>query len=109
MPESIATITIDRQAEGRLTIQVRPSDSVVVDEGELPGLIEGLRERLALEVIFGGSGGIIRRYKLSEEDIEAILRDAISMVALRNEEIDELNERHPVPQAYREEPGWDDL
>lgn len=81
------TIVVERTPEGRF--MARTPELIVTDTmGEL---LAQLNDAIART--------------LGDED--AIALRELSKTALRTEVLDQLVERHPAPQAWRDEPAWD--
>ena len=96
-------ITIDRVEGGRFRAEVTDCHGLVIERADLAGLVEELKRTLdAIGIAPDG------RLLLQGDPDEATARAEIQRTALRNEELDELIDRYPVPADWGREPGWSD-
>jgi hypothetical protein len=96
------TITIDRIEGGAFRAAVTDCPGFVIERPDLPGLVAELKRSLD-RIVIDANG----RLALHLSDaLEAAARATVEASALRNEELDELIDRHPVPAGWGREPGW---
>ena len=89
------TITIDRTDDGTFRAELTADPKVVIEGADLAGLVEELKDRLdAISVAADGE--------------VFFFNTKAARPALRNEELDALIERYPVPPDWGNEPGWAD-
>src|SRR5262249_6929190 len=102
------TITIDRTEAGRFRALVAEQPRLVIEHDELPDLVDELKRNLDMLVATADGRLLLFQAKGSNQTDEAAVRAEIERTALRNEEIDELIDRYPVPAEWGNEPGWSD-
>ena len=99
------TITIDRTEGGRFRALVAEEPRLVIEHDELPELVEELKRNLDLIVVTSDGRLLLFEAKGSNEADEAAVRGEIERTALRNEELDALIDRYPVPAEWGNDPG----
>ncbi len=102
------TITIDRTEAGRFRALVAEQPRLVIEHDELSELIEELKRNLDVIAVMPDGRLLVVQAKVGDEADEAAVRAEIERTALRNEELDELIDRYPVPAEWGTEPGWSD-
>jgi hypothetical protein len=102
------TITIDRTEGGRFRASVAEQPRLVLEHDELSELVEELKQNLDMIAVLPDGGLLLTQAKVPSEADEAIARAEVERTALRNEELDELIDRYPVPAEWGNEPGWSD-
>jgi hypothetical protein len=102
------TITIDRTEEGRFRALVAEQPRVVMEHDDLSALVEELKQNLDMIAVQPDGGLLLIQAKAGNQVDEAAARGEIERMALRNEELDELIDRYPVPAEWGNEPGWSD-
>ena len=81
---------------------------VVIEHDDLSDLVEELKRNLDLIAVTPDGRLLLFECKAHNQPDEAAGRAEVERTALRNEEIDELIERYPVPAEWGNEPGWSD-
>jgi hypothetical protein len=102
------TITIDRTEGGRFRALVAEQPRLVLEHDQLPELVEELKRNLDMIGVTPDGRLWLFQTKGSNEADEAGARAEIERTALRNEELDELIDRYPVPAEWGSDPGWSD-
>jgi hypothetical protein len=102
------TITIDRTEGGRFRAQVAEQPRLIFEHDQLPELVEELKRNLDMIVVAPDGRLLLFEAKGSNEADEAAVRAEIENTALRNEELDELIDRYPVPAQWGNDPGSSD-
>ncbi len=102
------TITIDRTEGGRFRASVAEQPRLVIEHDELSELVEELKWNLDLIHIMPDGRLLLIEAKMGNQADEAALRAEIEKKALRNEELDHLIDRYPVPAEWGNDPGWSD-
>jgi hypothetical protein len=100
------TITIDRTEEGRFRAVVAEQPRLVMEHGDLSDLVEDLKQNLDMIAVQPDGGLLLIQAKAGNQVDEATARAEVERTALRNEELDELIDRYPVPAEWGNEPGW---
>jgi hypothetical protein len=103
------TITIDRIDGGRFRAEVAEDPRLVIEHGDLPGLIEELKQKLDMIVVTDDGKRLLLEFKTSDDTADAADRAQVEKTALRNEDLDELVDRYPVPAEWGDESGWSDV
>jgi len=98
------TITIDRTEAGRFRAEVAEYPPLVIEHDELSELVEELKRNLDLFAVM--PGGRLLLAEATAGTNAAVARAEIERTALRNEELDDLIDRYPVPAEWGDEPGW---
>jgi hypothetical protein len=102
------TITIDRTEAGLFRAEVADHPRLVIEHAEISRLVEELKQKLDLiDVTPDGRIGLVDFETTSDAD-DAAARAEVERTALRNEELDALIKRSPVPAEWGNEPGWTD-
>jgi hypothetical protein len=94
------TITIDRTEAGRFRAEVADHPPLVIEHDELSEVVEELKRNLDFIAVMPDGRLLLA---------EAKLRTEVERTALRNEELDRLIDRYPVPAEWGDEPGWSDV
>jgi hypothetical protein len=102
------TITIDRTEGGRFRALVAEQPRLVIEHDELSELVEELKRNLDMIVVMPDGHLLLIQAKVPNEADEAAGRAEVERTALRNEELDELIDRYPVPVEWGNDPGWSD-
>ena len=102
------TITIDRTEGGRFRALVAEQPRLVIEHDELSELVEELKRNLDMIVVMPDGRLLLIQAKVRNQADEAAVRAEVERTALRNEELDELIDRYPVPAEWGNEPGWSD-
>jgi hypothetical protein len=102
------TITIDRTEGGRFRALVAEQPRLVIEYDELSELVEELKRNLDMIAVMPDGRLLLIQAKARNQADEAAARAEVERVALRNEELDELIDRYPVPAEWGNEPGWAD-
>ena len=104
------TITIDRTEEGLFRAEFTEHSRSVVEHADLSGLVEELKRRLDLIAVTTDGRILLNQVETCDDAEDAAARAEVERAALRNEELDELIDRHPVPvpAEWGSEPGWMD-
>jgi len=100
------TITIDRTEGGRFRALVAEEPRLVIEHDELSELVEELKRNLDLIAVMPDGRIWLIQAKAYNPTDEAAARAEVERTALRNEELDELVDRYPVPAEWGNEPGW---
>src|ERR1022692_1390964 len=100
------TITIDRTEGGRFRALVAEQPRFVIEHDKLSELVEDLKRNLDLIGVVPDGRLLLFQAKVGNQADEAALRAEIERKALRNEELDELIDRYPVPAEWGNDPGW---
>lgn len=99
------TITIERTESGLFRAEVAGHPRLVMEHADLPVLVEEIKE--TLDLIAVAPDGKLLLVDTETAD-EAAARSAVEKTALRNDDLDRLADRYPVPTEWGEEPGWQD-
>lgn len=99
------TITIERTETGLFRAEVADHPRLVMEHADLPVLVEEIKG--TLDLIAVAPDGQLLLFDMETVD-EAAARSEIEKTALRNEDLDRLADRYPVPAEWGEEPGWQD-
>ncbi len=102
------TITIDRTEEGRFRAEVADHPRLVIEHDKLSELVEDLKRNLDMIAVMPDGRLFLFEAKALDETDEAATRAEIERTALRNESLDALIDRYPVPAEWGNEPGWSD-
>lgn len=103
------TITIDRTQEGLFRAEVAEHPRHIIENDDLSKLVEELKQTLdMLAVTPDGRLSLFEAKRAGDVDLDDAARAEVERTALRNEELDELIDRYPVPAKWGEEPGWSD-
>ena len=102
------TITIDRTEGGRFRALVAEQPRLVIEHDELSELVEELKRNLDMIVVMPDGRLLLIQAKVRNQADEAAVRAEVERTALRNEELDELIDRYPVPAEWGNDPGWSD-
>ena len=102
------TITIHRTEVGRFRAQVAEQPRLVFEHDELPELVEELKRNLDMLVVTPDGRLLVIEPKEANQADEAVARAEIERKALRNDELDELIDRYPVPAEWGNDPEWSD-
>jgi hypothetical protein len=102
------TITIDRTEAGRFRAEVAEHPHVIVERDELSELVEELKRNLDMIAVMPDGRLLLVEAKAHTDADDAVARSEVERAALRNEELDKLIERYPVPAEWGNEPGWSD-
>jgi hypothetical protein len=102
------TITIDRTEGGRFRAFVAEQPLIVIEQDELPELVEELKRNLDMIVVMPDGRLLLIEAEAGGEADEPTARAEVERTALRNEELDKLINRYPVPSEWGNEPGWSD-
>jgi hypothetical protein len=102
------TITIDRTAEGRFRAELFEDPRLIIEHDELSELVEDLKRNLDLIAVMPDGRLLVGPFKTSRGADEAVARAEVERSAIRNEELDALIDRYPVPVEWGDEPGWSD-
>jgi hypothetical protein len=103
------TITIDRTAGGRFRAELFDDSRLIIEHDELSQLIEELKRSLDLIDVMPDGSLLVGQVKTSGDADEAVARAEVERSAMRNDELDALIDRHPVPVEWGDEPGWSDV
>jgi hypothetical protein len=102
------TITIDRTEGGRFRALVPEQPRLVIEHDELSELVEDLKRLFDVVAIMPDGRRLVLQAKVGDQADESAVRAEIERTALRNEELDQLIDRYPVPVDWGNEPGWSD-
>jgi hypothetical protein len=102
------TITIDRTEGGRFRALVPEQPRLVFEHDELSELVEDLKRLLDVIAVMPDGRLLVVEVKVGHQADEAAARAEIERTALRNEELDDLIDRYPVPAEWGNDPGWSD-
>jgi ribosome biogenesis GTPase A len=97
------TITINRVEGGRFRAEVADRPDLVIEMEDLTLLVFELKRTLDT-IAVAPDGSLL----LLAEKVDTAARAVVEKPALRNEELDELIDRFPVPPDWGSEPGWSD-
>jgi hypothetical protein len=103
------TITIDRTEEGRFRAEVADHPRLVIEHDELSELVEHLKRNLDMIAVMPDGNLFLFETKAHDDIHEADARAEVERTALRNESLDALIDRYPVPAEWGNEPGWSDV
>ena len=101
------TITINRTEDGLFRAELTEHVRSVFEHTDLSGLVEELKRKLDLIAVTPDGRILLAEIKICGDSDEATARAEVERVALRNEELDELIDRHPVPAAMGRRAGMD--
>ncbi len=79
---------------------------LVIEHDELSELVEELKRNLDVIVVMPDGRRLLIQAKVYNQADEAAARAEVERTALRNEELDELIDRYPVPAEWGNDPGW---
>jgi hypothetical protein len=99
------TITIDRTEGGRFRALVAEQPRLVMEHDELSELVEELKRNLDTIAVMPGGRLLLIKAKAHNHAYEAVCRTEVEKSALRNEDLDELIDRYPVPAEWGDELG----
>jgi hypothetical protein len=102
------TITIDRTEQGRFRAEVTEHPRLVIEHDDLSELVEELKRNLDTIAVMPDGRLLLVEAKTGHDAEEVAARAEVERSALRNEELDELIDRYPVPAEWGNEPGWAD-
>ncbi|MGP0062756.1 MAG: hypothetical protein ACLQGP_04020 [Isosphaeraceae bacterium] len=102
------TITIDRAAEGRFRAEVAEHPRLIIEHDELSEVVADLKRNLDMIAVMPDGRILVCLTKTSSATDEAAGRAEVERTAFRNEELDALIDRYPVPAEWGNEPGWSD-
>jgi hypothetical protein len=102
------TITIDQTEAGRFRALVAEHPRLIIEHDELSELVEELKRNLDMIVVMPDGRLLLVEAKVRNQADEAAVRAEVERTALRNEELDELINRYPVPAEWGNDPGWSD-
>ena len=102
------TITIDRTEGGRFRALVPEQPRLVIEHDELSEVVEDLKRLFDVIAVMPDGRRLVFQAKVGDQADEAAVRAETERTALRNEELDELIDRYPVPAEWGNEPGWSD-
>ncbi|MFI5457937.1 MAG: hypothetical protein ACHRXM_21060 [Isosphaerales bacterium] len=102
------TITIDRTEGGRFRALVAEQPRLVIEHDDLSELVEELKRNLDMIAVMPDGRLWLIQAKARNQAEETAARAEVERTALRNEELDELIDRYPVPAEWGNEPGWSD-
>jgi len=100
------TITVDQTEGGRFRALVAEQPRLVIEHDDLSELVEELKRNLDMIAVMPDGGLLLVEAKARNQGNEAAARAEVERTALRNEELDELVDRYPVPAEWGNEPGW---
>jgi hypothetical protein len=100
------TITIDRTEGGRFRAVVAEQPRLVMEHDELSELVEELKQNLDMVAVMPDGHLSLIEAKARNHADEAAARAEVEKTALRNEELDKLIDRYPVPAEWGDELGW---
>ena len=100
------TITIDRTEGGRFRALVAEQPRLVMEHDELSELVEELKRNPDMIAVMPDGRLLLIQATARNQADEAAARAEVERTALRNEELDELIDRYPVPAEWGNEPGW---
>ncbi len=100
------TITIDRTEGGRFRALVAEQPRLVMEHNELSELVDELKQNLDMITVMPDGRLSLIQDKAFDEADESAARAEVERKALRNEQLDELIDRYPVPAEWGNEPGW---
>jgi hypothetical protein len=102
------TITIDRTEAGGFRAEVGENSLLVIESNDLPALIEELKRKLD-KLALTPDGRLLFVQAGTETLVDEVAaRAEVERAALRNQDLDELIDRYPVPAEWGQEPGWSD-
>jgi hypothetical protein len=102
------TITIDRTERGRFRAFVAAQPRLVIERDDFSELVEELKRNLDMIVVMPDGRLVLAEAKVGHQGDQATAGAEVERTALRNEELDELIDRYPVPAEWGNEPGWSD-
>ena len=99
------TITIDRTEGGRFRALVAEQPRLVIEHDKLSELVEDLKRNLDLIGVMPDGRLSLFQAKVGNQADDTAVRAEIERTAPRNEELDELIDRYPVPVEWGNDPG----
>ena len=102
------TITIDRTEEGRFRALVAEQPGLVIEHDEFSEFVEELKRSLDVIAVMPDGRLLLFQAKGFNQADEAAARAELERTGIRNEELDELIGRYPVPAEWGNDPGWSD-
>jgi hypothetical protein len=103
------TITIDRTEGGQFRAEIGEHPRLIIEHNDLPALRAELKRTIDLIFVAPDCRLLFLEAKeIGSDADDAIARAKVERTALRNEELDELIDRSPVPAEWGHEPGWSD-
>jgi hypothetical protein len=103
------TITIDRTEGGRFRALVAEQPLILIEQDELSELVEELKRNLDMIAVMPDGRLLLIEAKAGNRADDAAGRAEVERTALRNEDLDKLIDRYPVPAEWGNEPGWSDV
>jgi hypothetical protein len=101
------TITIGRVQGGGFRAEVADRPQLVIENAELPRLVEELKQVLDSLAVTDDGTLIVGEPEMDFAADDAA-RAEVERTALRNAELEELLARYPAPPEWGEEPEWSD-
>ena len=102
------TITIDRTEGGLFRAEVAEQPRLVIEHSDLAVLVAELKQQLDLIALTPDGRISLGEVNMGNDTDAAAARAGVERTAMRNEELDELIDRYPVPAEWGTEPGWSD-
>jgi hypothetical protein len=102
------TITIDRTEGGRFRASVAQQPRLVIEHDQLDELVEEIKRHLNMIAVMPDGRLLLIQAQARNQADEAAARAGVERTALRNEELDKLIDRYPVPAEWGNEPEWSD-
>src|SRR5438034_7300823 len=99
------TITLDRTEAGRFRAKVVEHPRLVIEHDELAELVEELKQNLDRIAVMPDGRLLLIETRARNQAEEAAARAEVERTALRNDDLDELIDRYPVPAELRNEPA----
>jgi hypothetical protein len=103
------TITIDRTEAGLFRAEVTEHPRLIIEHDDLAEMVEELKRKLDLITVAPDGRLLLFEVKEQGGADDTAARAEVERTALRNEELDELIDRYPVPMEWGNEPGWSDV
>ena len=103
------TIPIDRTEAGRFRAEVAEHPRLVIEHDELRELVEELERSINMIAVMPDGRLLLIETQARNQAEEAAARAEVERTALRNEDLDELIDRYPIPAEWGNESGWSDV
>jgi hypothetical protein len=107
-PSMPLTIIIDRTEAGRFRAEVAEHPRLIIEHDDLSVVVEELKRQFDMIAVAPDGRLLLIECKADGSADDAAARAEVERMALRNEELDELIDRYPVPAEWGKEPGWSD-
>jgi hypothetical protein len=89
--------------------EVADHPRLVIEHDELSEVVEDLKRNLDAIVVMPDGRLLLVEAKRHDDADEAAARSEVERTAMRNESLDALIDRYPVPAEWGNESGWSDV